>query len=180
MATQKAITANAQKLQDTGFILMGGNIGSSRHVAGNKTYTGAKFGPDTTPKDDVTGVDEAVSAGTFGNIGSVISKVDTTIAGGVANTFFRKMANATTVRTYHKIEQMSNRNVSLSIRAGQWNVYSGSFMNAPSISTWTGGTDYGAVASGGIYTSYGDVEFLLGGRPTSTGVKRVNLAGKTQ
>jgi hypothetical protein len=180
MATQKAVTGNSQKLQDTGFILMGGTIGSSRHVAGNKAYTGAKQGPDTTPKDAVAGVDEAVSAGTFANIGSVIAKVDTTIAGGVANTFFRKMGDATTVRTFHKIEQMSNRNVALAIRAGQWSIFSGAFMNAPSISTWTGGADYGAVASGGVYTSYGDVEYLLGGRPTATGVKRVSLAGKTQ
>ena len=179
MATQKAVNANSQKLYDTGFILMGGTISSSRHVAGNKTYTGAAFGPNTTPKDG-NQTDKAVSAGTFGTIGSIINKVDSTIAGGVANTYFQKMANATTVRTYHKIETMSNRNVALSIRAGQWNIFSGSFMNAPSISTWTGGSDYGAVASGGIYTSYGDVEFLLGGRPTSTGVKRVNLAGKTQ
>ena len=90
------------------------------------------FGTAVVNGDDT---DKALSAGTFSyNNDSPIAKRVTTTLSGVTNTVLRSGASQPgLIRSIHKLEVVRTRRLTTAIRAGYWNIYSGSFTTPPTV-----------------------------------------------
>lgn len=77
--------------------------------------------------------DKAVSAGTFAfNNQAPISKKVTTSLAGVSNTVLRSAASQPgLIRGIHRQEKVRTRRLTTAIRAGHWNIFSGTFSTTP-------------------------------------------------
>lgn len=134
MATTKAISANATKNQ--GGVAV--NIGTA-----STTLVTSGLGLDVIATGSVvvdgTDTDKALSAGTFAynNPAPVAKRVTASLA-TVSNTALRSGALVPGLtKSIHKIESISTRRLATAIRAGYWNIYSGTFSTDPTVATDT-------------------------------------------
>lgn len=95
---------------------------------------------------DGTNTDKALSAGTFSYSNqSPVAKRVTTELSGVSNTFLQSGASKPGLtRSIHKLEVVRTRRLTTAIRAGYWNIYSGSFTTPPTVAVDTFATDEAA------------------------------------
>jgi hypothetical protein len=95
---------------------------------------------------DGTDTDKALSAGTFSyNNQSPIAKRVTETLSGVTNTVLQSGADQPgLIRSIHKLEVVRTRRLTTAIRAGYWNIYSGSFTTPPTVAVDTFATDEAA------------------------------------
>lgn len=101
------------------------------------------FGSSVIDNNDA---DKALSAGTFSysNQKPVAKRVTTTLS-GVSNTVLRSGADQPgLIRSIHKLEVVRTRRLTTAIRAGDWNIYSGSFSTPPTVAVDTLATDEAA------------------------------------
>lgn len=101
------------------------------------------FGSSVVDNNDA---DKALSAGTFSysNQKPVAKRVTTTLS-GVSNTVLRSGADQPgLIRSIHKLEVVRTRRLTTAIRAGYWNIYSGSFTTPPTVAVDTLATDEAA------------------------------------
>jgi len=93
---------------------------------------------------DGSQTDKALSAGTFSysNQKPVAKRVTEELAGGVSNTTLQSgAAQPGLLRSIHKLEVLRTRRLTTAIRAGYWNIYSGSWSTNPTVAVDTLSTD---------------------------------------
>ena len=120
--------------------------------------------PDTsTTKDYAT---KALSAGTFAyNNQKPTAKRYSTLISGTSNTFLQSgAARPELVRSIHKLETLTTRRLTTAIRAGYWNIYSGTFSTLPTIAVDSLSTDYAAAPT---QAAPGEIAYIVGGRVVS-------------
>jgi hypothetical protein len=134
MATTKAISANATK-NDSG---VAKNIGTE-----STTLVTSVLGLDNVATGSVVvdgdDTDKALSAGTFAyNNSAPVAKRLTTSLATVSNTALTSGALVPgLVKSVNKIESIVTRRLATAIRAGYWNIYSGTFSTSPTVATDT-------------------------------------------
>lgn len=123
---------------------------------------------------DGTDTDEAVSAGTFAynNDRPVAKRLTDSLSGVSNNVLLSGAARPDLVQSVHKIEGITTRRVATAIRAGYWNIYSGTWSTNPTNASdsFTGSdstsNDYAARPS---RSSPGNLTYKLG-NPTAVTV----------
>lgn len=129
---------------------------------------------DVLNKGGPTGI---LAAGNFASMteGSYVMKRVTTSLAGVSNTFLRSGASDTSSRrSIHKVETVRTWLTASSIRAGDWNIFTGSFSSAVSTSEDSSdfGVDDAAVPSGAVpgelVYHYGSGAPLMANYPSRT------------
>jgi hypothetical protein len=142
MATQQvngsAVTATSTKNQG-GAVVNGGTTTLLDSVDLGYSNVGV-FGSSVV---DNNSADKALSAGTFAynNQAPVAKRVTETLS-GVANTVLRSGADQPgLIRSIHKLEVLRTRRLTTAIRAGYWNIYSGSWSTNPTVAVDTLSTD---------------------------------------
>lgn len=145
MATQQvngsAATASSTK-NNGGSVVNGGTTAILDSVDLGYSDVGV-FGSAVT---DGTDADKALSAGTFSynNQRPVAKRVTTTVS-GTSNTFLQSGASKPdNVRSIHKLETVRTRRLTTAIRAGEWNIYAGTFGVDPTVAVDTFATDEAA------------------------------------
>jgi len=101
------------------------------------------FGSAVIDGDDT---DKALSAGTFSysNQKPVAKRVTEELS-GVSNTVLQSGASQPTlIRSIHKLEVLRTRRLTTAIRAGEWNIYSGTWGTDPTVAVDTLATDEAA------------------------------------
>lgn len=142
MATQQvgggAVTASSTKNKG-GSVVNGGTTTVLDSVDLGYSNVGV-FGSSVV---DGTDTDKALSAGTFSyNNQRPIAKRVTETLSGVANTTLQSGAGQPgLIRSIHKLEVLTTRRLTTAIRAGYWNIYSGSWSTNPTVATDTLATD---------------------------------------
>lgn len=170
MATQQA---NGTAVTSTSTNNKGGsviNAGTSTildNVSPSRTNVGV-FASTVIP-DSSTTVDyatKALSAGTFAyNNQKPTAKRYSTLISGTSNTFLQSgAARPELVRSIHKLETLRTRRLTTAIRAGYWNIYSGTFSTLPTIAVDSLVTDYAADPTQAIP---GEIVYVVGGRVVS-------------
>lgn len=146
MATQQvngsAVTATSTN-NDNGSVLNGGSTTVLNSVDLGYSDVGV-FGSSVVDGDDT---DKALSAGTFSysNQRPVAKRVTEELAGGVSNTTLQSgAAQPGLVRSIHKLEVVRTRRLTTAIRAGDWNIYSGTWTNPVVVAVDTFDTDEAA------------------------------------
>jgi len=129
-------------------------------------YNAGVFG-STVIEDSVTVKDyagKALTAGTFRySARTPITALVTTTLAGVASTALRNASNVPSLtRSIHKLETLRTRRVTTAIRAGTWNIVTGTFSSAPTVAVDSLGTDNASIPS---RTSPGDLVYVRGGVP---------------
>lgn len=96
----------------------------------------------STPIDGDS-ADKALSGGTFAyNNNRPVAKIVTEEISGVANTFLRSgAADPSRRQAIHKMESKRTRRVATAIRAGYWNIVSGTFGTTPTVANDSFGND---------------------------------------
>lgn len=94
----------------------------------------------STPVDGATKdyADKALSGGTFKseNQRGVIQRVTNTLAGGVSNDFLSYAADdVSNARSIARQEVVTTTRTATAVRAGNWNIYSGSWSSTPTTAT---------------------------------------------
>lgn len=134
MATTKAISANPVK-----------NVGGTGKNIGDQSTVleSSALGLDGVATGSVvvdgTDTDPALSGGTFAynNAAPVAKRVTVSLA-TVNNTVLRSGASVPSLtKSVHKIESIVTRRLATAIRAGYWNIYSGTFSTNPTVATDT-------------------------------------------
>lgn len=145
MATQQvngsAVTATSTKNKG-GAVVNGGTTTILDKVALGYSNVGV-FGSSVK---DGTDTDKALSAGTFSyNNQSPIAKRVTESLSGVTNTVLQSGADQPgLIRSIHKLEVVRTRRLTTAIRAGYWNIYSGTWSTNPTVAVDTFATDHAA------------------------------------
>lgn len=146
MATQQvngsAVTASSTN-NDNGAVLNGGSTSVLTSVSLGYSDVGV-FGSSVIDGDDT---DKALSAGTFSysNQRPVAKRVTEELAGGVSNTTLQSGAGQPgLIRSIHKLEVLRTRRLTTAIRAGDWNIYSGTWTNPVTVAVDTLATDEAA------------------------------------
>lgn len=146
MATQQvdgsAVTATSTN-NDNGSVLNGGSTVVLNSVDLGYSNVGV-FGSSVIDGDDT---DKALSAGTFSysNQRPVAKRITEELAGGVSNTTLQSgAAQPGLVRSIHKLEVVRTRRLTTAIRAGDWNIYSGTWANPVTVAVDTFDTDEAA------------------------------------
>lgn len=122
------------------------NGGTAVNVGTSSVLDSRSLGRDdlgvfgSTPVESATEdyADKALGAGTFKseNQRGVIQRVTKTLAGGVSNDFLTHAADdLVNARSIHRQEVVTTTRTSTAIRAGDWNIYSGSWTNDPTTAT---------------------------------------------
>ena len=146
MATQQV---NGSAVTSTSTRNNGGAVikaGTSATLVDNVALGYSNVGVFGSSVADGTNTDKALSAGTFSyNNQSPIDKRVTTTLSGVSNTYLQSgAAKPDLVRSIHKLEVVRTRRLTTAIRAGYWNIYSGSFTTPPTVAVDTFATDEAA------------------------------------
>lgn len=145
MATQQvngsAVTATSTNNKG-GAVVNGGTTTLLDNVDLGYSNVGV-FGTAVIDNDSAN---KALSAGTFSyNNDSPIAKRVTTTLSGVTNTVLRSGADQPgLIRSIHKLETLRTRRLTTAIRAGYWNIYSGSFTTPPTVAVDSLSTDEAA------------------------------------
>lgn len=119
---------------------VGVNVGTSS-VLSTRALGSSNFDVfGSTPVDNasVDYADKALSGGVFKNENQrgVIQKVTSSLAGGVSNDFLTHAANDTAnARSIHRQEVVTTTRTATAIRAGYWDIYSGSWSTSPTTAT---------------------------------------------
>jgi hypothetical protein len=132
MATTKSISANTVK--NVGGT--GKNVGTKSDVLSTSNL-GLYAAATGSVVVDGSDIDPALSAGTFANNSStpVAKRVSVSLA-NVANSVLQSGAAVPgLVKSVHKIESIVTRRLATSIRAGHWNIYTGTFSTPPTVAT---------------------------------------------
>lgn len=110
---------------------------------------------------DGTDTDKALTSGTFSyNNQSPVAKRVTTTLSGVSNTYLQSgAAKPGNIRSIHLIQSVRTRRLTTAIRAGYWNIYSGTFGTTPTVAVDTFATDNAANVS---RTSPGQLTYKTG------------------
>jgi hypothetical protein len=134
MATTKSISANSVKNRGG----VGVNLGSTSTVL-NNSGLGLKSAATGSIVIDGTDTDTALSGGVFAynNQKPVAKRVTTSLATVVKTTLVSGASVPSLNRSVHKIESVVTRRTSTAFRAGQFNIYTGSFSVAPTVATDT-------------------------------------------
>jgi hypothetical protein len=113
------------------------NVGSSATLLSNRAL-GANnqtvFGSTVVSNATVDYADPALSGGTFAynNNRPTAVKLTTTLAGSVSNTFLRSGASDLgSRRSIHRQEKVRTTRTTTAIRAGYWNIYTGTWSTTP-------------------------------------------------
>ena len=145
MATQQvngsAVTSSSTK-NVGGAVLNGGNTTILDSLDLGYSDVGV-FGSSVVDGSDT---DKALSAGTFSyNNQKPVAKRVTETLSGVANTTLQSgAAQPGLVRSIHKLEVLRTRRLTTAIRAGYWNIYSGSWTTNPTVAVDSLATDEAA------------------------------------
>lgn len=132
-----------------GSVTKGGSLTSG--ILSNVTvtaYNAGVFG-STVIQDTVTVKDyagKALSGGTFRYTARtpITFKVTTSLAGSSTNVFKTSANTPDLIRSIHKLETLRTRRVTTAIRAGNWNIVTGTFSAAPTVAVDSLGTDNAA------------------------------------
>jgi len=171
MATQKAVNGNVQRPQGGIVIPTNYTVPSTSPVTNTnlRTVNASATIVRTTPKDTAQ-ANKILSGGTFANDnGTIVNIATTSIAGGVAEDCLKHMAPS--IATNRPINSQPSESFSLvpaAIRVGYWNVYSGVFSTAPTVTVTTWSSDYGTIPSGGYVVRQNEVAYSLGRVPVRT------------
>jgi hypothetical protein len=113
------------------------NVGASATLLANRAL-GANnqtvFGSTVVSDATADYADPALSGGTFAynNNRPVAVKFTTTLAGSESNTFLRSGASdLSSRRSIHRQEKVRTTRTTTAIRAGYWNIYSGTWSTTP-------------------------------------------------
>lgn len=96
---------------------------------------------------DGDNTDKALSSGTFSysNQRPIAKRITEELAGGVSNTTLQSgAAQPGLVRSIHKLEVVRTRRLTTAIRAGDWNIYTGTWATDPTVAVDTFATDEAA------------------------------------
>jgi hypothetical protein len=109
------------------------NVGSSATVLETRALGFRNVGVFASKPYDGGSADEALSAGTFAyNNQRPIAQRSTTTISGVSNTNLRSGANdQSSLRSIHRQEKVRSTRTTSAIRAGYWNIYSGTWSTTP-------------------------------------------------
>jgi hypothetical protein len=132
------VTASSTN-NDGGSVLNGGSTSILDSVSLGYADVGV-FGSSVVDGDDT---DKALSAGTFSyNNQKPVAKRVTEELSGVANTYLQSGASVPgNVRSIHSIQSVRTRRLTTAIRAGEWNIYSGTFGTDPTVAVDTFAND---------------------------------------
>lgn len=128
-----AVTSNSTK----------NNNGAAMNVGGSSVLANQALGAffngvfASTPIDNDS-ADKALSSGTFkfDNARGVVQRVTSTLAGGVSRDFLTHSADdAGNARSIHRQEVVTTTRTATAIRAGYWDIYSGSWSTSPTTAT---------------------------------------------
>lgn len=111
----------------------------------------------------------ALSAGTFAyNNQKPVAKRYSILISGTSNSFLQTgAARPELVRSIQKLETLRTRRLTTAIRAGYWNIYSGTFSTQPTNAVDSLGTDTAAAPTQAIP---GQIVYMAGGKnPLYTG-----------
>jgi hypothetical protein len=160
MATQQvngsAVTATSTNNRG-GAVVNGGTTTILDQVSLGYSNVGV-FGSSVV---DGTDTDKALSAGTFSfnNRGPIAKRVTESLS-GVTNTVLRSGADQPQlIRSIHKLEVVRTRRLTTAIRAGYWNIYSGTFTTAPTVAVDSFASDDAANPS---RSSPGELTYMTG------------------
>ncbi len=117
------------------------NVGSSTALVDNLNLGGSNVGvfgsvvvQDTVTNNDYAAVASSGSSNFAYNNQSPIAMRYTTTIAGTGNAFLQSGADTPgLIRSIHKLETVRTRRLTTAIRAGEWNIYSGSFANQPTV-----------------------------------------------
>jgi hypothetical protein len=142
MATQQvdgnAVTASSTD-NNGGSVLNGGSTSILSSVDLGYSNVGV-FGSSVIDGNDT---DKALNAGTFSfsNQRPVAKRVTETLS-GVSNTYLLSGAAVPgNIRSIHSIQSVRTRRLTTAIRAGEWNIYTGTFGTDPTVAVDTFATD---------------------------------------
>jgi hypothetical protein len=172
MATQQvngtATTATSTKNKGGAVINAGtssllDNVSAARSNGNGSVFASTVIPSGSTVVDYAT---SALSAGTFAyNNQKPTAKRYSTLISGTSNTFLQSgAARPELVRSIHKLETLRTRRLTTAIRAGYWNIYSGTFSTLPTIAVDSLATDYAADPTQAIP---GEIVYVVGGRVVS-------------
>ena len=122
------------------------NVGTTSTVLENSSLGGTNLGVFGSTVIDGTDTDKSLSSGTIAHnhIKPITFRI-TTELGGVNNTSLVTTANnPTQLRSIHKRESYKVNKIATAIRAGYWNIYTGTWTTPPTATTETPGTDEAA------------------------------------
>jgi hypothetical protein len=146
MATQQvgggSVTAGSTN-NNGGSVLNGGSTSVLNSVDLGYSDVGV-FGSSVIDGDNT---DKALSSGTFSysNQRPIAKRITEELAGGVSNTTLQSgAAQPGLVRSIHKLEVLRTRRLTTAIRAGDWNIYSGTWADDPTVAVDTLATDQAA------------------------------------
>lgn len=146
MATQQvgggSVTASSTN-NNGGSVLNGGSTSVLNSVDLGYSDVGV-FGSSVIDGDNT---DKALSSGTFSysNQRPIAKRITEELAGGVSNTTLQSgAAQPGLVRSIHKLEVVRTRRLTTAIRAGDWNIYSGTWATNPTVAVDTFATDEAA------------------------------------
>lgn len=134
MAIDKSISANS--IKNVGGT--GKNVGTKSNVLSTSNL-GLHAAATGSVVVDGVDTDPALSGGTFANNSSkpVAKRISVSLA-NVANSALLSGATVPGLtRSIHKIESVITRRLATSIRAGHWNIFSGTFSTPPTVATDT-------------------------------------------
>jgi len=161
MATQQV---NGSAVTSTSTRNNGGAVikaGTSATLVDNVALGYSNVGVFGSSVADGTNTDKALSAGTFSfNNQSPIAKRVTTTLSGVSNTYLQSgAAKPGIIRSIHKLEVVRTRRLTTAIRAGYWNIYSGSFTAPPTVAVDSFASDDAASPS---RSAPGELTYMTG------------------
>lgn len=134
MATAKSINANPVKNRGG----VGVNLGSASNVLGNSSL-GLKSSLTGSIVIDGDDTDKALDSGVFAyNHRNPVAKRVTTSLASVDQSFLLSGASVPSLtQSVHKLESIVTRRTSTSFRAGEFDIYTGSYSVAPTVATDT-------------------------------------------
>lgn len=143
------VQVNGSAVTATSTVNRGGvakRVGTSSTVLDNVSIGNQGVSVFGSTVIDGTDTDKALSGGTIAHdhVKPIMARV-TTELGGVSTTALATTANdPTQLRSIHKRESYKVNKIATAIRAGYWNIYSGTWTTNPTATTETPGTDEAA------------------------------------
>jgi hypothetical protein len=142
------------------------NVSAARSNGNGNVFASTVISSGSTVVDYAT---SALSAGTFAyNNQKPVAKRYSTLIAGTSNSFLQTgAARPELVRSIQKLETLRTRRLTTAIRAGYWNIYSGTFSTQPTNAVDSLGTDNAAAPTQAIP---GQIVYMAGGKnPLYTG-----------
>lgn len=161
MATKKSITSNIINNKG-GAVLNGGTASEVRPVLGARPKSvNANVGVFGSTVVDGVNTEPALDGGDFAKLHAIVARRVSRSLAGVDNTVLLSGAAVPgLVRGIHKLEVLRTQKYSTAFRAGQFNLYTGQYSPAPTVSTDTLATDNAANPTRSVP---GQLVFKLGG-----------------